>query len=93
MPWQISLPGGYLTCHKCKMPFNGILKEETYWFVLGHKSSMTVIKFRLEEMLKVSLFSFQDYKFRVEEILEVSLFNFQDFKKKIIFIQHVQDEE
>lgn len=41
MPWQISLPGGYLTCHKCKMLFNGILKEETYWFVLEHKSSMT----------------------------------------------------
>lgn len=49
---------------------------------------MTVIKFMLEEILRVSLFSFQDYfymifvKFRVEEILEVSLFNFQDFKKK-----------
>lgn len=47
------------------MPFNGILKEETYWFVLGHKSSMTVIKFRLEEMLKVSLFSFQDYFYMI----------------------------
>lgn len=47
------------------MPFNGILKEETYWFVLGHKSSMTVIKFRLEEILKVSLFSFQDYFYMI----------------------------